>query len=206
MGGAPVSRELEQKLATLRVPVFSTYGMTETVSHIALRKLNGSPKDDYYKTLPGVSIAVDERGCLKIQSPVTAHQWIQTNDRVEIKGNDSFLWLGRADLVINSGGLKIQPEKLERQFEEVLEANHIRYYFIAGLPHPQLGEAVTLFIESTEINKTVLLEQLRPLADRYHLPKSIISLSQFSKTATGKIARSETTEQYQRHYLSGEDQ
>ena len=200
VGGAQVNEQLEKQIQALSSPVFITYGMTETVSHIALRRLNGLAKQDYYKTLPGVSIDTDERGALKILSPVTHHQWLQTNDLVEVMSATEFRWLGRTDYAINSGGVKIQPEKVERTLEQFLAQQEIQHFFIIGLPHAQLGEAVTLFIESDKKNE-LLLEQIRPMLDRYELPKAVIAVKRFSRTATGKIERRKIASQFHEFYF-----
>jgi o-succinylbenzoate---CoA ligase len=206
VGGAPVSQALEQQIQSLSAPVFSTYGMTETVSHIALRRLNGIEKQDDFKVVPGVSIARDERGCLKILSPVTQGQWIQTNDVVVLTGPDRFQWLGRADYTINSGGIKIQPETLETILEKVVMENGISTFFIAGLPHPQLGEAITLFIETDHSIDNTLSEKIKALlTNRFHVPKAIIPLKSFPKTATGKTERTKVTELFKDFY-SGKNQ
>lgn len=205
VGGAAVNAELELLIQSLTVPVFSTYGMTETVSHIALRRLNGSERQTEYKTVPGVLIGTDERGCLKILSPATLNEWIQTNDVVELTSPDRFQWLGRADYTINSGGVKIQPEKLESVLEKILPENGIANFFIAGLPHPQLGEAVTLFVEGPMLSFD--LSQMKALiTERFHFPKAIIVLNTFPKTPTGKTNRAKIIGQYQDYYFSGKHQ
>lgn len=200
VGGAPVNERLEARVQTLSAPVFLTYGMTETVSHIALRRLNGEARQEYYQTLPGVLIDTDERGALKILSPVTHHQWLQTNDLAELIGPTEFRWLGRADYIINSGGVKIQPEKIEKSIEPFLSRQGIQQFFVQGLPHPQWGEAVTLFIESDE-KKENLLEELRPVLDRYALPKAVIAVKKFSRTATGKIERKKIANEFLEFYF-----
>ncbi len=201
VGGAAPNDELEEMTGGLSAPVFITYGMTETVSHIALRRLNGKEKEEDYKTLPHVSIDLDERGCLKILAPVTQNQWIQTNDVVVLTGKNSFRWLGRADYTINSGGVKIQPEKVEALLGKLLSENGFSCFFIAGLPHPQLGEAVTLFVESNAEPNEALQEKIRSQVDRFQLPKAILCIPSFPKTATGKIERSRITHDFQEYFF-----
>ncbi|NJL12500.1 MAG: AMP-binding protein [Microscillaceae bacterium] len=113
VGGAPVSPLLEQACQSLSVPVYSTYGMTETVSHVALRRINASPPQDYFETLPGIEIQTNAEDCLCIKGAVTRHEWLVTRDQAALLSPQRFRWLGRADHVINSGGIKIFPEKLE---------------------------------------------------------------------------------------------
>jgi O-succinylbenzoic acid--CoA ligase len=186
VGGAAVSTELEEKIQLLSSPVYSTYGMTETISHIAIRRLNGIEKQHYYRTLPEVSIGIDERNCLRILSPVTKNEWLQTNDVVEILDKNKFLWLGRADNIINSGGVKIQPEKIEKKLEKELLKTGIKRFFIGALPHIQLGEAITLFIEGNEKTNPVLLENIKNVCEKFEIPKAVIYLESFPLTPTGK--------------------
>jgi O-succinylbenzoic acid--CoA ligase len=146
VGGAPVSAALEQQVQALAAPVFHTYGMTETATHIALRRLNGPDASPYFHPLPGVEIDVDDRGCLRVKGPMTLDHWLQTNDLVELaraklptplplRGASrppatcnlppatchlpscTFRWLGRWDNVINSGGVKVQVEGVEAAVE-----------------------------------------------------------------------------------------
>ena len=119
MGGAPVNSALLAQIQHLSVPVFSTYGMTETVSHIALRKLNGIGASETYMLLEGVEADTDERNCLRLRGAVTNHEWIQTNDVVVFDNKTHFQIIGRADNIINSGGVKIQLEKVERAIEQI---------------------------------------------------------------------------------------
>ena len=200
IGGAAISSRLEAKLQQLSSAVFSTYGMTETVSHVALRRLNGKEKQDYYQALPGISLDTDDRGCLKIKADVTDQQWLQTNDLVELFDKTKFRWLGRTDTIINSGGVKIQPEKIEKLIEDVLSNNKIEHYFITGLPHPTLGEAVTLFIEQLETPDISMPEKIRPLLDKYEQPKAIIPMIYFPRTLTGKIDRKKIIELHKNYF------
>lgn len=202
VGGAAVSKELEEKIQFLSAPVYNTYGMTETVSHIALRRLNGKEKQPYYRTLPEVSIAVDERNCLRILSPGTKNEWLQTNDVVEILDKDTFLWLGRADTIINSGGIKIQPEEIEKKLEKKLTEKGFSQFFIAGLPHGQLGEAVTLFIEGEKGKDLFLLENIKSMVEKFEVPKGIIYVETFPVTATGKTDKVKMTTEFKNYYLS----
>jgi len=142
VGGAPLSAALEQQAQRLTAPLYHTYGMTETATHIALRRLNGPDASDWFHPLPGVAVELDERGCLRVKGPMTLDQWLQTNDlaalsspphppptalrppftadrspftdhRSPITVHPSFRWLGRWDNVINSGGVKVQVEAVE---------------------------------------------------------------------------------------------
>jgi O-succinylbenzoic acid--CoA ligase len=149
VGGASVEKSLEKEIQKLKVPVYLTYGMTETASHIALRRLNGPGVSAHYQVLPGIHVGQDERGCLTVRADVTNDQLITTNDRVTLHpDNHTFEWLGRADFVINSGGVKVQAEKVEQVLEVALmELGLSRRAFVAGRPDARLGEQVTAFVE-----------------------------------------------------------
>lgn len=196
VGGAPISLALAEKIKTLKCPIYATYGMTETVSHIALKNMNGAGMSDYFKTFDDVQIGLDSRGCLTINSVLTNHQTIITNDMVDIVDDNTFEWLGRADHVINSGGLKIHPEQLENKIRPLLDQQGINCnLIIVGIPDESLGEKVVLILETKAMTsnviqsiKSVFKEGLPP----YHLPKEIYQLGKFVYTETGKVKRKET--------------
>ncbi|MEM8970224.1 MAG: AMP-binding protein [Bacteroidota bacterium] len=197
IGGAPVSNSLETQIThELTISVYSTYGMTETVSHIALKKLTPHHQN-FYQVLAGNQIAIDERNCLKIKGKVTRDTWVVTNDLVEIVGDRQFRWLGRYDSVINSGGVKVFPEEVERVLEPILrQANFSGRFLVSSLPDRKLGERVILILESRLLldnsqEKRILDEVQQQLAP-YQVPKSIHYLPQFAETPTGKVQRSQT--------------
>jgi len=194
IGGAPVSNLLEEQIfANLTIPVYSTYGMTETVSHIALRKLSPPKASVYFEVLGSTQIMTDERGCLKIKGKVTQGKWLTTNDLVEIKNDHQFLWLGRYDSVINSGGVKVVPEEIEKVLEPILrKQNFTGRFLISSLPDSKFGERVVLLVEgnaiSSELEKVILKEAAQQLSP-YRLPKAIYYLPQFAETSTRKVQR-----------------
>jgi O-succinylbenzoic acid--CoA ligase len=196
IGGAPVSLELENQLQSWSCPFWHTYGMTETVSHIALRPMNGKNRSDFFQTVPGIQIETDDRSCLRIRGTVTGNTWLQTNDLVQLHSPTHFKWLGRADYIINTGGIKLMPEKLERTLEKILHESGMTTFAIAGLPHPEWGEAVTLFIEGT----TRPLPDLSGLLARYEVPKATIFVPVFPRTATDKIDRKKLRERFENYY------
>lgn len=196
VGGAPVSSVLESKIQKTDTPIYATYGMTETVSHIALKKLNGPDKSDTFSAFDEVKLGLDSRGCLTIQSALTNHEVLTTNDRVNLLDSLHFEWLGRADNIINSGGVKVQSEKVEKVVTQILNEYAIpNRFFVAGLADEKLGNKVCLIIESTgkpEINQEFILTQLQKKLDKYEVPKSIFHVTRFTETPTGKINRKET--------------
>lgn len=199
VGGAPVSEMLKEKIQkTISTPLYATYGMTETVSHIALKLLNTKEKQDAFFVLSGVEIKTTRADCLEIKSAVTNNQWITTNDRVEVLSDKSFRWLGRTDSIINSGGVKIQPEEVEAVIESVL--NKIRYkknYFIYGIPHETLGQQCALFIEGPAL-KQDKIKELQDLINqqihKHYAPKKIFFIPEFDYTSSGKIDKIKTIE------------
>lgn len=195
IGGAPLSEQTKVELQPLTNNVYATYGMTETLTHIALQKLSGMGGHDLFQILPGFSVTQDKRSCLVIQAMHLGADPIVTNDLVELVGTDKFRWLGRIDSVINSGGIKVIPEKLELIITNVFAALKINNrFFVTGIPHQQLGESIALIIEgSVEKNLLDSLRQaLSEALPRYENPKSIYCIEKFVYTKTGKINRPET--------------
>ncbi|MEN7548729.1 AMP-binding protein [Rapidithrix thailandica] len=193
VGGAPVSQQLQKELQALNVLVYQTYGMTETVSHIALKALNGNSASTLYHTLDQVKISLDERNCLVIEAPSTNFAKIITNDVVKLHSENSFEWIGRYDHVINSGGVKIQLEEVERAVENLFAGEGYTANFLLGaVPDQALGEKLVLLMEDQpwpQKQQDQLTRQLRQKMDKYHMPKAIHFLEEFPKTASGKTDR-----------------
>ncbi|GAA3964534.1 AMP-binding protein [Hymenobacter antarcticus] len=196
VGGAPADATLQQELQPLTVPVWLTYGMTETCSHVALRRLNGPQATTAFRVLPGIAAGQDERGCLTLRGDVTDDQLIITNDVVNLLDAHTFEWLGRADFVINSGGVKVPAEKVELVLDVALaEIGAARRCFVAGRPDERLGQTVTAFIEGPALSAAVE-EQLQSLLaarlGRYEQPRQLVYVPEFQVTATGKLNRAAT--------------
>jgi o-succinylbenzoate---CoA ligase len=191
VGGAQVSSALNLKISEVSVPVYATYGMTETVSHIALQRLNGAEKKDYFTALERVELRLNENSCLAIKSPATKNEWIQTNDIVELIDAKRFRYLGRIDNVINSGGVKVHPERVEEEVEKVLlELGITSRFFVFGVDDELLGQRVVLFLEGGRLECTVeenLLGKVKDRVDLYNAPKELVYVPAFLETATGKI-------------------
>ncbi|MDU0372459.1 AMP-binding protein [Hymenobacter endophyticus] len=197
VGGAAVEKSLEKEIQQLRVPVYVTYGMTETASHIALRRLNGPDVQPSYRVLPGIEVSQDTRGCLTVRADVTENHLVTTNDRIALAPDGrSFEWLGRADFVINTGGVKVQAEKVEQVLEVALtELNLGRRAFVAGRPDKRLGEQVTAFLEGPKLaaaQQEHLLQLLRQRLDKYEVPRELVAVPEFRTTASGKLDRLST--------------
>jgi O-succinylbenzoic acid--CoA ligase len=168
--------------------------MTETLSHIALKRINGPGKSDYFRVLPGIHIRQDERACLCIQAPHLSTE-ISTNDVVEMKSLEEFIWLGRFDNVINSGGVKVFPESTERKIEAIFsELKIVNRFFIAGLPDEKWGQTVALIVEGSLTEKTIekMQGKIKERLSKFEIPRSIKFLERFAETGTGKINRKET--------------
>ena len=200
VGGAPVDAALQTLVnEQLTAPVYLTYGMTETVSHVALRHLNGPEASDDYRVLPGIAAGTDARGCLTLRGDVTDDQLITTNDLVQLAADGhSFAWLGRADFVINSGGVKVPAEKVELVLDVALaEIGVARRCFVAGMPDERLGEQVTAIIEGkplTDKEEAQLNELLAARLKPYERPRQLRYVPEFVLTASGKLSRAATLE------------
>ena len=196
VGGAGVEPSLLAEIQQLSVPVYLTYGMTETASHMALRRLNGPEASPHYRVLPGLHLGQDARGCLTVRGDVTDDQLIVTNDRIELVDKHTFDWLGRVDFIINSGGVKVQAEKVEQVLDVALaELGQARRVLVAGRPDERLGQAVTAYVEGAPLSATVehqLAELLAERLGKYEVPKAIRYVPVFSSTASGKLDRAAT--------------
>lgn len=177
IGGAPLSNSLREKLLEFSTQCYESYGMTETITHIALKKIN---QDDFH-VLKGVGISQDARDCLVIQTPYFEEKII-TNDVVEIRSNTTFKWLGRADNVINSGGIKLFPEKIEDKLKPYLSQDFI----ISSIPNKILGEELILIIEG---NQPIEIDFNSLNLSRFEIPKKQFHLAEFPRTEAGKLKR-----------------
>lgn len=195
IGGAPVSEKLKTALEPFRAAIYSTYGMTETLSHIALQRLSGAAAQKKFQALAGISLSRDERGCLIIQAPHLREAPIVTNDLVELYPGNSFRWLGRIDHVINSGGIKIFPEEIEHQLQPIFsEFGLSNRFFIMAAPDSSLGEVLMLVVEGT-LDKSLqqnLLASMKQKLPAYRAPRLIETVSHFVNTETGKVNRPKT--------------
>ena len=194
IGGAAVSESLKIKISqTLRSSetqssIFETYGMSETLSHIALKQIYPIA-EDYFKVLEGVEISLDERSCLQIFAPKLNPELLKTNDLVEINDSREFKFLGRIDNVINSAGLKIYPERLESLVKKEIPHEVV----FVGVADELLGKKLLLVIEG-EHNKEIN-QQLEKIIypSKNHQPKEIIFIEKFPRIPNGKIDRRELT-------------
>ncbi len=184
LGGGFIPPPLEEALADLPCRAYASYGMTETFSHIALRRLNGEERSEAYRPLPGVVLSLSAAGTLCISAPMLGITSLETNDLAEIGDDGSFRILGRRDAVICSGGLKIRAEELER----ALHADTGLTLIAVPRPHPALGSCVALLWEGDEADEPRLLAACAELP-RHHRPRLVQHVAALPRTATGKLAR-----------------
>ncbi|MFK8061158.1 MAG: AMP-binding protein [Polaribacter sp.] len=204
VGGGAVSNQLKEKLQNKSAKIFATYGMTETITHIAVKKLNNfsdnfisnKVENSFYQILPNVTIYKDARNCLVIDAPKVSKEIIFTNDVVNLISDTQFEWLGRFDNVINSGSIKLQPEKIEEALSKIIENR----FFVAGIPDDTLGEKLVLIIEnvistdsenSGEKSLKSKISKLTSLS-KFEKPKQIYFIDKFIETETKKIQRKKT--------------
>ena len=187
VGGGVVSKELEGKIQGISTDVFATYGMTETITHIAVRKLNKINQiPNFYQILPSVQIYKDDRDCLVIDAPKVTEELVVTNDVVELISDTHFEWLGRFDNVINSGGIKLQPEKIEEKLSDFIDNR----FFVIGIPDEKFGQKLVLVIEGNEYK----INFKKSTLSKFEIPKEIYFITKFIETETGKIQRLKSAE------------
>lgn len=184
VGGGSIDRELEKEIQALPNQVYSTYGMTETLSHIALRRLNGPDASPYYTPFPSVSLSLSTDNTLVINAPLVTDETLVTNDVAELLPDGRFRILGRKDNIINSGGIKIQIESVEEALRPVISTN----FAITSVPDPKFGEAVVLLIEETEPARKFLADALETIP-KYQRPKHVLQVEAIPLTGSGKIDR-----------------
>lgn len=190
VGGAPVSSKLKRLIKESTTRIFETYGMTETITHVAVRPLSQfetGADHDAFEILEDISISQDDRKCLVINAPNISDNPVITNDIVEIISDKEFRWLGRFDNVINSGGVKLIPEKIEDKLAAVIKSN----FFISAIPDEHLGQKLILIVEGKTIDN--LQEMIGDLdLDKFEKPKETLYVPQFKYTVNGKIIRDKT--------------
>ena len=184
IGGGAIDEAMAEELKDFPNAVWSTYGMTETLSHIALRRLNGPEASEWYTPFDSVHISLADDDCLVIDAPKVCAERLVTNDIAEMDADGRFRILGRKDNVICSGGLKIQVEEIERQLRPYLRVP----YIISKRRDEKFGEVVVLLTEGSDDEAREVCERTLP---KYHQPRDYIQIDHIPYTATGKPARKE---------------
>lgn len=181
IGGAKINKTLESELVVIPSQIYETYGMTETITHIAAKRVGESA----FTVLPNVKVTQDDRHCLVIDAHTISGEKIVTNDLAELISDTQFVWKGRFDNVINSGGIKLIPE----QIEEKLASSISNCFFVYGQADELLGEKLVLYVEG----ETILIdESIFEALDKYERPKEIVFVPEFKRTATGKVIRDQS--------------
>lgn len=185
IGGAPFPKSLELRLKSYKGKVVESYGMTETLTHIALREVHPHAQKGF-TAIPGVSFGVDDRSCLSINAPHLGLENLQTEDLVELHDEQHFVWKGRLDRVINTGGIKVFPGQIEFKLDSFINAR----FFIGSQPHEQWGEQVILFVEGGQPDEA-LVSAVRSVPDfqKGEKPKAIYWMKAFKELHTGKVDR-----------------
>jgi len=187
IGGGAIDEAMEAELRTFPHAVWSTYGMTETLSHIALRRISGPEASEWYMPFPAVKLSTTDEGCLVIDAPEVCAQTLTTNDIVELKSDGRFRIRGRKDNVICSGGIKIQIEEVEQILKKYMRVP----YIISKRKDEKFGEIVVLLTEGDTVEAQTICQQVLP---KYHQPKVYLHVNQIPLTETGKPARKRAEE------------
>ncbi|MCH2213881.1 MAG: AMP-binding protein [Flavobacteriales bacterium] len=182
LGGSPITKELLDQIQDTDTIFYEGFGMAETLTHVGIRKISDS-KESLFQPMNDVILGLDSRGCLIIDRPGITKGKLVTNDIVTLD-SEGFKWIGRVDNLINSGGIKIIPEEIEKILHSQLTSN----FFVAGIPDQNFGEIACLFIEGEE---EIDVERIE-FESTYHKPKRIVHVKEFCYTHSGKIKRRET--------------
>jgi O-succinylbenzoic acid--CoA ligase len=192
LGGGEIHPALLQEISALELPeVYESFAMTETLSHFALRRINGPAPREEFRILEGVVIGTDERACLKVHVPGITPGPVQTNDLVEIGADGlGFRWLGRSDNVINSGGIKIIPEVLEERLGRMLKHPCL----LIPEPDPVLGQRLVLMVEtgplkSLPMDEDDVMASLKAGLAPHEVPRRIVPVQAFPRNASFKPDR-----------------
>lgn len=189
LGGSSVHPSLENdlKYQNNKTQFYESFAMTETLSHFALRNINSN--QTYFQLLDGFEISTDADACLEVFHPIILPETIRTNDLVEILPDRRFRYIGRRDNVINSAGLKISPEQLEKEWSLFLPVKFI----VAGEPHSIFQQQIILIVaDSSTVNREYIIQCLEKNAvpARWR-PKEIYYSASWQETASLKPIRSE---------------
>lgn len=187
IGGGEMDASLSNRVSSLSTRIFHTYGMTETLTHVAMKLLTGEKPQSVYRALEGIYFEQDERNCLVIKDLHLGFDNLVTNDLVELISDSEFNFLGRMDHVINSGGIKIIPELVENKLKSYIPNRFI----IAGQKDKLLGEKVILIVEIRDSKKPGDLQSVlrQSLLEKYEIPREIYYVDFFPESSVGKIQR-----------------
>jgi len=185
VGGAPVSEELIQKLKDKKITVFQSYGMTETISHVAIRKI-GFETEEYYQALPGITFSSDEQRLI-IDYPVVLSEKLRTNDCVNLIDSKHFQYLNRYDFIINTGGIKVNPEEIELKLKPLLK----QPFFIWFVKDVHLGQKIVLVVQE-KVNLKLKKKDFTHYLNKHEIPKKYCQIKDFVLSKSQKIDRIKT--------------
>lgn len=185
IGGGAVDAQLESILRAFPHGVWSSYGMTETLSHIALRRLSGPEASDWYRPFAGVSLRLSSEGTLMIFAPAVCAEELKTNDIAELRPDGAFRILGRLDNVINSGGIKVQIERVE----SILASVMTQAFQISAAPDPHYGEIVVMLVEGESAPEAQIKAACHTVLEPYSCPKRVLAVPSLPRTGSGKPDR-----------------
>lgn len=185
LGGGVVDADLERRLAGLDTATWQTFGMTETISHVAVRRIG---RDAAYTALDGVHFSTTADGRLIIHAPHLGRDRLETNDLIDLVDDRNMHWLGRADHAIESGGIKHVPEVLEDRIADLMDG---RAFYIAGRPHDLLTNELVLVVEGAPFSTESLEAGMNDRLDPYAVPRAIVFVPQMDRTANGKLRRTD---------------
>lgn len=193
IGGAEIRDELEVMLRDLTINVYATYGMAETSSHVAIRRLSGIEHERYYNAMPEVKFSVDDRDCLIIEAAYLKGK-IVTNDVVDLIDEKQFRWIGRYDNLINSGGKKIVPEEIEA----VISKSTGMDCTVIGLPDARLGKKVVLIVEKggSEVTENEIKSMIESELPKHLQPKEIVYINELPRNHAFKVDRQKLVKQF----------
>ncbi len=186
IGGGEVPDLLKERLQTISTKIWETYGMTETLTHVALKKLNGDARSDWFSSLPGVKVEKNSNDCLVVEVDGITRDPLITSDIVEFDEQKQFKIKGRVDDVINTGGIKIMPVDVEKKIGQWID----RSFVVSSVSDEKLGEKVVLVIEGDAFDVSELQAKLKSL-EFYEIPGSLMFFEELPCTETGKIKRKE---------------
>lgn len=198
LGGGETGPALRTKIReTKGCAIYETFGMSETYTHFAVRRLNGPDPEPFFRLLPGVKVWTDERGCLVTEVPGVTEAPVVTNDMVSLEGDNRFRWLGRIDNVIKTGGIKINPEVLEAQIREITGLEVL----VSPLPDERLGERLVLVVEGREKDLPAGLgQQLSNTLQKHEIPRIILTLKEFPRNRSMKTDRLQVLRFVRKHF------
>jgi O-succinylbenzoic acid--CoA ligase len=191
VGGGEIPAKLEERIRNVPSEIYAAYGMTETCSHVALRKANGKGATDIFTALDGITFRQDERKCLIIHAPVLSAGKIQTSDVVDYIDDKHFRWMGRYDNVINTGGVKVFPENIEKKLYGLIE----RPFFISSVKDSQLSDKVVIIVEGEPFgndDESRLVKAFSQRLSKFEKPRKFLYSGHFIYSESGKILRKET--------------